>query len=190
MTMNKSPRTRSKRAHNTSCHDSLSEAGQAELEWFFNQAEIDIDLPSNYQALIGGACPSSVQEVERRAEAIHAARKIHERLQRLRSTDMLILSGLYTERPWSDAVQKALPDGLAGAAAASPSVRIEYVRALAGARTGAQNVATFIEEVVKKGRRDLLAEWRNELAVAAAIAMTAYERVRGSGPSVVPEAEG
>jgi hypothetical protein len=32
-----------------------------------------------------------------------------------------------------------------------------------------------------------VAEWRAELELACAIAVTAYERVRGDGPSVVPD---
>jgi hypothetical protein len=166
---------------------SPSEAAEAELTWFFNEAESAIDLPSNYCGLIAGVAPTSLEEVERRAEALHAARKIHERLQRLRSTDALLLSGLYTERPWSDAVTKALPGGLAGAAEASPSVRVEYLRALARAQTHAKSVPDWIEEVVRKGRPRLLAAWREELELECAIAVRSYERVRGDGPSVVPQ---
>jgi hypothetical protein len=163
---------------------SPSEAAEAELGWFFNEAETAIDQPSNYQAAIAGVSPTSNEAVERRAEAIHAARRIHDRLRRLRSTDALLLGGLYTEWTWSDAVIHALPGGLAGAARTSISVRATYVHALARAQTRAKNVADFIEEVVREGR--LQPALRDEVEVACALAVGAYERVRGAGPSVVP----
>jgi hypothetical protein len=168
---------------------SPSEAAEAELKWFFNEAETAIEQPSNFQGLVAGCSPTSLEEVERRAEAIHAARKIHDRLQRLRSTDLLLLRGIYTEREWSEAVEEALPDGLAGAAEASVGVRVEYLRALARVQTRAKNAAAFVEEVVRKGRKELLVAWRSEVELACALAVAAYERVRGDGPSVVPDDE-
>jgi hypothetical protein len=166
---------------------SPSEAADAELTWFFNHAEIDIDLPSTFEGIVRGISPTSLEAVERRLEAMHSARKIHDRLTRLRPPDSLLLSGLYIERVWPAAVLEALPGGLAGAAEASVRVRVEYVRAVGYARTRARSVAEFLEEVVREGRADLLAEWRAELEIACAIAINAYERVRGDGPSVVPE---
>jgi hypothetical protein len=170
---------------------SPSKAADAELRWFFNEAESAIDMPSNFQALIAGVTPpTSLEAVEQRQEAMHSARKVHDWLKRLRESDSLLLSGLYTERTWSAAVIRAFPGGLAGAAEASVRVRVEYVRALANAETRAKSVAEFIEEVVREGRSELVARWRDELEVACAIAIKAYERVRGHGPSVVPEGEG
>jgi hypothetical protein len=165
---------------------SPSEAAEAELTWFFNEAEIAMDSESNYCARLAGCGIDTLAEVERRAEARHAAGKINDRLVRLRSTDALLLSGLYTDRAWSDAVEAALPRGLAGAASALPRVRLEHVRALARGQTHAKDVRAFIEDVVRKGHRKLMAEWRAELELACAIAVTAYERVRGEGGSVVP----
>jgi hypothetical protein len=189
MTMNRENEIRSGCEQRRFRDVSPSEAAEAELTWFFNEAETAMDEPSNFCVLLAGGTRSNLEEVERRAEARHAAGKINDRLQRLRSTDALLLSGLYTERPWSDAVEGALPGGLAGAAYASPRVRVEYVRALARAQTHAKDVGAFIEEVVRKGRPDLVAEWRAELELACAISVTAYERVRGDGPSAVPAEE-
>jgi hypothetical protein len=90
---------------------------------------------------------------------------------------------------WSEAVLAVLPHGLSGAAAASPAVRMHHIRALATARTNKRTVTDWIEEVVRRGRPDLLAEWREELEMTCAIAITTYERVRGEGPSVAPVAE-
>ena len=69
-------------------------------------------------------------------------------------------------------------------------MRVEYLRALARVQTRAKNVAAFVEEVVRKGREDLLAAWRSEVELTCALAVAAYERVRGDGPSVVPDDEG
>jgi hypothetical protein len=187
MTMNNNIETRSACAQRRFRDVSPSEAAEAELTWFFNEAEIAMDERSNYCARLAGCGIDTLEEVERRAEARHSAGKIKDRLETLRSIDALLLSGLYTEHPWSDAVEAALPGGLAGAASALPRVRVEHVRALARAQTHAKDVCAFIEEVVRKGRPELVAEWRAELELACAIAVTAYERVRGDGPCVVPE---
>jgi hypothetical protein len=166
---------------------SPSEAAEAELTWFFNEAENAMDERSNYRTRLAGCGIDTLEEVERRADARHAAGKINDRLVRLRSTDAQLLSGLYTARAWSDAVEAALPRGLAGAASALPRVRLDHVRALARGQTHAKDVRAFIEEVVRKRRRKLVAEWRAELELACASAVTAYERVRGDGPSILPE---
>ncbi|HEY5240240.1 MAG TPA: hypothetical protein VIJ22_02195 [Polyangiaceae bacterium] len=168
---------------------SPSEAAEAELHWFFNEAESAIEEPSNFTALLSDLGPSSLEAVERRAEARHAAEKIHAWLRRLRPTDAWVLSGIYTERLWSEAVVAALPDGTAGAASVSVTVRAEHLRALARCQTSARTVTEWIEEVVRRGRPDLVAEWRQELESVCAMAVGAYERVRGNGPSLVPETE-
>jgi hypothetical protein len=164
-----------------------SAAADAELTWFFNEAETAIEQPSNFQALLGGVSPTTLEQVERRAEAMHAAGKIRDRLLRLRRADVRLLLGLYTERPWSRAVTQALPDGLAGAAWASVPVRVAYVHALVRAETRAKDVADFVEEVVRLGRTELVAAWREQLELACAAALRAYQLVRRDGPSVVPE---
>jgi hypothetical protein len=71
----------------------------------------------------------------------------------------------------------------------SVTVRAEHLCALARGQTSARSVAEWIEEVVRRGRPDLVAEWRQELEVVCATAVRAYERVRGEGPSLVPEME-
>jgi len=165
---------------------SPSEAAVAELTWFFNQAETDMDGQSNMCARLAGCTIETLDEVERRAEARHSAGKIYDRLRRLRETDALLLSGLFIEPYWPDVVEAALPGGLAGAAAVCARVRVEHLRALARGQTNAKDARAFVAEVVRRGRRELVAEWRAELELYCAIAVHAYERVRGDGPSVVP----
>jgi hypothetical protein len=163
-----------------------SAAAEAELRWFFNEAEAEIDQPSNFCALLAGApSPTSADAVERRMEARHAAGKINGWLKCLHTTQALLLAGLYTERPWSDEVTEALPFGLAGAAEADATVRVEWLRAVARGQTRARNVAAWIEDVVHKGRRDLVDAWRAELELSCALAVRAYDRARGNRPCVV-----
>lgn len=78
---------------------SPSEAAEAELTWFFNEAESAIDVPSNYVLLLEGRSATSLEEVERRIEALHAAGKIYARLHAMKASDVLVLSALYIERP-------------------------------------------------------------------------------------------
>jgi hypothetical protein len=164
-----------------------SAAAEAELRWFFNEAEGEIDTPSNFCALVaGGVSPTSAEAVERRMEAQHAAGKINGWLQCLHTTQALLLAGLYIERPWSEEVTKALPFGLAGAAEAYPTARVEWLREVARGQTRARSVADWIEEVVRKGRTDLVNAWRAELELACAMAVHAYDRARGNRPCVVP----
>jgi hypothetical protein len=163
-----------------------SAAAEAELRWFFNEAEAEIDQPSNYCSLLAGVRRTTEDEVERRIEAQHAAGKINGWLKRLHTTEALLLAGLYTERPWSDEVTTALPFGLAGAAEAHATVRVEWLRAVARGQTRARNVAAWIEDVVHKGRRDLVDAWRAELELSCALAVRAYDRARGNRACVVP----
>ncbi|HVN35590.1 MAG TPA: hypothetical protein VMU96_10095 [Casimicrobiaceae bacterium] len=166
-----------------------SAAAEAELRWFFNEAEAEIDMPSNYCSLLAGVRRTTEEEVERRIEAQHAAGKINGWLKSLHTTQALLLAGLYTERPWSDEVTKALPHGLAGAAEASPIVKVEYLRAIARNQTRARTIADWIEGVVHKGRRDLVDVWRAELELSCALAVRAYDRARGNRPCAVPHDE-
>jgi hypothetical protein len=166
-----------------------SPAAEAELRWFFNEAESEIDTPSNFCVHLAGASPTSAEAVERRMEAQHAAGKINDWLKCLHTNQALLLAGLYTEQPWSEAVTEVLPFGLAGAAAAYASVNVEHLRAIARCETRARSVKDWIEEVVRKGRRDLVDGWRAELELELSMAIHTYDRARGKRPCVVPQNE-
>jgi hypothetical protein len=166
-----------------------TEAAGRELRWFFNEAEEACEQPSNYEGLLlGGVVPTSLEAVEDRAEAIHAAGKIGGWLKRMSVADALMLEGVYRERVWPRAVERAL-GALAGAVVALPTVKVLHLRALAGARTEAGTAAEWVEEVAKE-RPEALGAWRVEAERAAGIAVRAYERVRGKGECVVAEEEG
>lgn len=166
-----------------------SAAAEAELRWFFNEAEAEIDIPSNYCPLLAGVRRTTEEEVERRIEAQHSAGKINDWLKRVHTNHALLLAGLYTEQSWSEEVTEALPYGLAGAAAAYATVNVEHLRAIARCETRARSVKDWIEELVRKGRRDIVDRWRAELELALALAIHAYDSARGNRPCVVPQDE-
>ena len=167
---------------------SPSRAARHELRWFFNEALKEVDLPSNFVGLLSGVSPGSLAAVERRAEAIHSARKIRDRLATLSTLDAIMLQALYEERPWPPRVEGAL-GVLTGPVAALPIVKAEHLRALLGARSRAQTVTAWLDELVAADRH-ALALWRPEAVIACAMAVTAYERARGKGGSVVPSEGG
>jgi hypothetical protein len=167
---------------------SPSPAAFEELSWFFNEAETAIDQPSTYYATLAGQTTLTLEEVERRHEALHAANKIKARLEAMPLEQMMLLAGLYIEWPWSGRVEMAL-GCLAGALATSASFRAEYQCALATGRTKEDTVAGWLEEFVASGGEQAIAAWRICIERACAIAVRAYERARGDGPSVVPHEE-
>ena len=81
-----------------------SETADAELRWFFNEAEAACEQPSNFCRLLGGISPTSLSAVEARAEAMHAAGKIRKWLEGVSTADALMLEGVYRERVWPKAV--------------------------------------------------------------------------------------
>ncbi len=123
-----------------------------ELTWFFNEAANEIERPSTQGVLLGGHRRGDAEQLEARAEALRAARRIWERLQDVGERDSAVLEALYTNRRWPRALARkwAL---LVGVADAIP---------------GASR-----EEVVR----------------ACGRAVSAYEKVRGPGGSVVPKEE-
>jgi hypothetical protein len=164
-----------------------SGAARHELRWFFNEAIKEVELPSNFAGLLSGMSPSSLAAVERRAEAIHSARKIRDRIDTISTLDAMMLEALYTERPWPPLLRRAL-GVLTGPVSALPVVRAEHLRALVGARTRVRTLTAWLGELAADDR-DTLMLWRPEAEIACALAVTAYERARGKGPSVVPAEE-
>jgi hypothetical protein len=83
-----------------------------ELTWFFERALAEIELPSNFGAMVQGAMVGRIRRGgarqvetsdERRIEALHAARTIHGWLMRLRPMDRQVLVALYTSDDAGDA---------------------------------------------------------------------------------------
>jgi hypothetical protein len=146
---------------------SPSAAADEELHWFFNEAESEVDVPSSFCALLAGVPQDSLESMEDRAEALHAAGKIRTRLEALSVTDARMLESLYRERPWPWRVERVL-GVLAGPVDALAVFPVEYLVT----------------------DRAALAPWRREAERCCRMAIAAYERARGTGPSVVPTEEG
>jgi hypothetical protein len=161
-----------------------SRTTSAELRWFFNEAESATDLPSNFRA-IAGVFSNSLEAVEERAEAMHAADKIRGWLQALPPGFARVLESLYTERVVPPRAARVL-GRVAGVVEDSPVVRMEHVRALATARTRAETVRLWLEELVEKAVPAAVADWKRDAERRSALAVQAYEHVRGSRPCVVP----
>jgi hypothetical protein len=157
----------------------------AELRWFFNDAASEMDTPSSFATLSGEGSPTSVEAVERRAEAVHAAGKINRWLRAVPVGHALLLQGLFTEREWPSPVARVLGQ-LAGAVEASPSVRALHLRARVAAKTCTTSAGAWLREVIEQGGPEAVADWMREAEVACALAMRAYERVRGGSACVVP----
>lgn len=165
-----------------------SRAADEELTWFFNDAAIEIDRPSVHGALFEDKRPGSAEVLEARADALHAGRKIWERLQQTGERECSVLAALYTEECWPRTLARKLVH-LAGVVEAMPSVRAEYLRARMQRRTTAPNATQWLDELAERCPKELDA-WRQQAVRACAQALAAYERVRGRTGSVVPEEEG
>jgi hypothetical protein len=166
-------------------HVALNPVTHAELRWFFNDAESEVDMPSSFGAIAGAGSPTSGEAVERRAEAVHAAGKISQWLKAIPVGHALLLQGLFTEREWPSPVARALGH-LAGAVEASPSVRALHLHARISGKTCTTSVGAWLREVIEQGGPDAVADWLREAEVASALATRAYEKVRGEGRCVIP----
>jgi hypothetical protein len=69
-----------------------------ELEWLYDRCAIAVAAPSVQGELLLERHPGSPEAVLARAEAMHAARKICERLRKIGVREQTVLEALYTER--------------------------------------------------------------------------------------------
>jgi hypothetical protein len=127
-----------------------------ELAWFFNYAALDCAVRHSGSLAVTEAC----------IEALHSAREIRQRLQKLGVREIDVLDALYTEKRWSRAIERRLGH-------LAPVVEVL-------SKTG------WLEELVEQHPEEVAA-WRQQATRACGHAITAYERVRGDGPSVVPQ---
>jgi len=160
-------------------------AADHELTWFFNEAELAMELPSVQGQLLAGRQPGSVGALLSRVEARHATRRICERLKRLDARDALVLEALYTERRWPREMVRKLQH-LAGVVESLPGLRAAYLGERMRGRTHATSTTEWLEELVVADPDHAVA-WREEAGRACARAVSAYSQVRGDDESVVPE---
>ena len=165
----------------------VSTEADEELTWFFNVALAQIEQPSNQATAWGGERPGTLAAFERRAEALHAARKIWERLRQMGHGDAHALRALYTERPWPRALLRRFGH-LVAVVAWLPAVRDAHLGARRRGTTDLDNVTAWLEERLA-AKSDDLAVWREQALRTCERAVAAYERARGSGPSVTPKEE-
>ena len=167
---------------------SPSAAAHEELWWFFNEAERELAPPTNPMAAPFDEVWSLMAAVERRAEAVHSASTIWRRLEALRAIESQTLEALYTQRPWSTRLQRAL-GVLAGPVEALPILRAEYMAAEARRQTRAPTAAAWLEELVARGGPTAVTIWASAAEAACRRAVLAYDAVRGNRPSALPDAE-
>ena len=67
-----------------------------------------------------------------------------------------------------------------------PAVRAEHLTARARGQTRTPDVTRWLSQLVAE-RSSLLKAWREQAEEARSRALAAYERARGTGPSLVPE---
>jgi hypothetical protein len=163
----------------------VSPEADDELTWFFNEAGEQIEPPSIQGILLDGRHPGHPWLLEARAEALHAGRKIWGRMQNIGAREGAVLEALYTERVWPRALVRKLGH-LTGVVEATPRVRAEHLGQRMLGRTAAATTTEWLEALVA-ARSEELRGWRDDALDASGRALSAYERARGKGPSVVPQ---
>jgi hypothetical protein len=156
-----------------------------ELAWLYNRCAIAVGAPSVQGELLLERRPGSPEAVLARAEAIHAARKICERLRKIGVREQTVLEALYTERRWPRALERKLHH-LTGVVEALPGVRAEHLAEREQRRSGATTTTAWLQELVERSPEAVVAR-REEAVRACERALFAYEEVRGDGESVAPQ---
>jgi hypothetical protein len=159
-------------------------AADAELTWFFTEAESEVDLPSNFGA-IGGASPCSLAAVENRLDAMHRAGKVRGHLDALPLAYRNALVALYTECTWPPRVERAL-GRYAGVVEASPIVKLQYARALARGLTKTPSPARWLDELIDRGGPATVAGYLREAERECSRALRVYDTIRRPGPTLAP----
>ena len=158
-----------------------------ELRWLYNDAPAEMGQPSSLAAAFSGRGSGTLEITEANLEARHAARRIWDRLGSIGGRDERVLETLYTDRVWPGTLVRrfgpvvGVVEGLVG-------VRAEYLHAHLERRTTATDTTGWLEELVARCSKDLVA-WRREAVRAVEQALVAYERTRTQPESVVPPEE-
>lgn len=169
-----------------------SEAANHELTWFFGRALTDIEPGSNFWPLVQRALSGGYERMrssEDRADAMHRARKIHDRLCRLPPRDLWVLRTLYGPAGRIPGIIDDFCGWLAPLVCALPRVVSEYESAYRGRQTDVDSPAERLKErYVMFGMEEIDGPLA-EAQAAATRALKAYELVRGGGPSIAPQFE-
>jgi hypothetical protein len=171
----------------------VSPEAEEELVWFFTEAEVAVATPSNFalvadMALSGRkrSAPGADSTADDRVEALHAAETIRRRLQSLPDADVDTIVALYTPDIWPPAFERYFGE-LAGLVARSRVAMRELADARLRGAASTRSVAQWLADRIARGDEAGLDALRVEAERARGVAMRAYDRARGRGPSVVPE---
>jgi hypothetical protein len=158
-----------------------------ELSWFFNDAGTEMGLPSTLTVADTGRGAGSLAVSEANLEARHAAHKIRDRLESIGLRNERVLETLYTDRIWPGTLVRRFGP-VVGVVEGLVAVRAGYLHAHMTQRTGAACTTAWLEELVARCSKDLVA-WRIDAFRAVEQAVEAYEQGRGKDGSVVPPEE-
>jgi hypothetical protein len=163
-----------------------------ELVWFFTEAEVAVAAPSNFAlvadiALSGRkrGAPVVDDSADDRVEALHAAETIRRRLESLADADVETIVALYTPDIWPPAFEDYFGE-LAGLVARSRTAMRELADARRRGETTTSSVAQWLADRIARGDEAGLDALREDAERARGVALRAYDRARGRGPSVVP----
>jgi hypothetical protein len=82
------------------CARRASREVEDDLLWFFNQAECDLGLSSNYYESLGYFGELAAAPPDTVVEEAHRYRRIRGRLKAISDSDAGVLQAAYTNRPW------------------------------------------------------------------------------------------
>ena len=171
----------------------VSPEAEQELVWFFTEAELAIAVQSNFTtvadlALAGGkrSAPGEDHTADDRVEALHAAETIRRRLQSLPDADVDTIVALYTPDVWPPDFEHYFGE-LAGLVARSRPAMRELADARRRGGTTTSSVAQWLADRIARGDDAGLDALRVDAERVRGVALRAYDRARGRGPSIVPE---
>jgi len=175
-----------------------SDAANEELTWFFGPALSEIEGGSNYGSMIramnrfgrGRSGKSASDDgAEHRADALHAARIIYERLRSMPAAELAVLHTLYAPSNWPESLEQVF-GWLTPLVCKLPWTVDWFETAQRRRATLACNVAAWLEGWLQVCGSVAITELFEQAKRIASRALEAYEAVRGEGASVVPDEEG
>ncbi len=156
-----------------------------ELDWFFNRAECDMGVGSNFHAVLDRHLARSERKTpEDAAEASHAHRTIRRWLLAIPDADAGVLQAAYEQRDWPGALVDEL-GRITGVVVRIACALDAWPADLAGQRVIETARAHWLESHCAKGRGrgfETLLTLRREGEVRFAKAHRAYGVIRGHGP--------
>ena len=156
-----------------------------ELDWFFNRAECDMGVRSNFHAVLSGQlAPSEGVTPEDAAEASHAQRRIRGWLLAIPNADAGVLQAAYEQRDWPGSLVDEL-GRITGVVVRIACALDPWPAEQAAQRMVEPARAHWLDSHCSKGRGrgfETLLRLRREGEVRFAKAHHAYAVVRGHGP--------